>query len=87
VRLQLPPAPPTFASWCNSSMPGFDPVGLGANPSEAANPQPVSSKSELQSYKLMTLENCQHGLPLKIGGLEPSWATIASWRNQERAGL
>jgi hypothetical protein len=26
-----------FASWCNSSMPGFDPDGLGANPSEAAN--------------------------------------------------
>ena len=25
------------ASWCNSSMPGFDPDGLGANPSEAAN--------------------------------------------------
>ena len=26
-----------FASWCNSSIPGFDPDGLGANPSEAAN--------------------------------------------------
>jgi hypothetical protein len=25
------------ASWCNSSMPGFDPDGLGANPSEAAS--------------------------------------------------
>ena len=25
------------ASWCNSSIPGFDPDGLGANPSEAAN--------------------------------------------------
>jgi hypothetical protein len=25
------------ASWCNSSMPGFGPDGLGANPSEAAS--------------------------------------------------
>src|SRR5208282_6833000 len=64
VRLQLPPAPPTFASWCNSSMPGFDPEGLGANPSEAANSQPVSSKSERQSYKLRTLESYRHGLPI-----------------------
>ena len=64
VRLQLLPAPPAFASWCNSSMPGFDPEGLGANPSEAANSQPVSSKSERQSYKLRTLENYQHGLPI-----------------------
>ena len=52
-----------FASWCNRSMSGFDPEGLGANPSEAANLQPVSSKSERQSYKLRTLENYQHGLP------------------------
>ena len=27
----------SLALWCNSSMPGFDPDGLGANPSEAAN--------------------------------------------------
>ena len=26
-----------LALWCNSSMTGFDPDGLGANPSEAAN--------------------------------------------------
>ena len=46
-------------------MPGFDPDGLGANPSEAAKSvQPVSSKSEQQSYKLRTLESYQHGLPI-----------------------
>lgn len=44
-------------------MSGFDPVGPGANPGEAANLQPVSSKSERQSYKLRTLESYQHGLP------------------------
>ena len=26
-----------FASWCNSSIPGFDPDGLGASPGEAAS--------------------------------------------------
>jgi hypothetical protein len=30
------------ASWCNSSMPGFDPDGLGANPSEPATPRKFS---------------------------------------------
>ena len=57
------------ASWCNRSMPGFDPDGLGANPSEAAKAfQPVSSKSERQSYKLRTLESYQHGPPFLLGG-------------------
>ena len=32
----------SIASWCNSSMPGFDPDGLGANPSEAANYSPLA---------------------------------------------
>jgi hypothetical protein len=35
-RARYPGGPPFFASWCNSSIPGFDPEGLGANPSEAA---------------------------------------------------
>ena len=34
----------SIASWCNSSMLGFDPDGLGANPSEAANPFPPGSE-------------------------------------------
>ena len=62
-RERYPGGPPIFASWCNRSMSGFDPVGPGANPGEAANSQPVSSKSERQSYKLRTLESYQHGLP------------------------
>ena len=40
---RYPGGPPlSFASWCNSSIPGFDPVGLGANPSEAANHSPLA---------------------------------------------
>ena len=47
-RARYPGGPPAFArsfgsasqfiaSWCNSSIPGFDPDGLGASPSKAAN--------------------------------------------------
>src|SRR5919109_215798 len=65
VRLQLPPAPPTSAGSSNSRTSPFEGERGGANPSPAANsPQPVSSKSERQSYKLKTLESYQHGLPI-----------------------
>ena len=65
------------------SIPGFDPDGLGANPSEAAN---VSKSSfdrlggEIASRLAYTQKSRGQNLP----GRPPS---NASWRNQERAGL
>ena len=41
------------ASWCNSSMPGFDPDGLGANPSEAASSTSSICARWIQVRKIM----------------------------------
>ena len=49
------------ASWCNSSMLGFDPYGLGANPSEAA--KQFSPGGEIASRLAYTQKSRGQNLP------------------------
>src|SRR6266702_6042484 len=52
---------PILASWCNSSMPGFDPDGLGANPSEAS--KQFSLGGEIESRLAYTQKSRGQNLP------------------------
>lgn len=63
-RERYPGGPPIHftASWCNRSMSGFDPVGPGANPGEAANID-KSSVDRLGGIAIRDSEHSYQGHP------------------------